>query len=85
MGALGATGFIAAAGLSQHAKAAAGAALTGSALRGPYLDLTTGAGNKVAWARLHSDIDPSKQEHSWFRGYVMAARPGESLQDLFGF
>ncbi len=85
MGALGAAGAIAAAGLSQHAKAAAGAALTGSALKGPYLDLTTGAGNKVAWARLHSDIDPSKQKHSWFRGYVMAARPDEPLQDLFGF
>lgn len=85
IGALGAAGIATATALPQRSGAASPAAPVGTALTGPYLDLSTGAGNKVAWARLHADIDPAKQKHSWFRGYVMAARPGEPLLDLFGF
>ena len=34
---------------------------SGPSLKGPYLDLTTGPGNKVGYARLNGDLDESKQ------------------------
>lgn len=81
IGGIGAASLVAGAGVqvkSAHAS-------TPASLKGPYLDLSTGEGNKIAWARIHSDIDTTKQKHSWFKGYVMALRPGERTQDLFGF
>lgn len=52
---------------------------------GPYVDLRTAQGNQIAYARLTSELDESKQRHGWFKGYVMGVRPGEQILDLFGF
>ncbi|MCP4925172.1 MAG: DUF1838 domain-containing protein [Gammaproteobacteria bacterium] len=77
--AMGATG-------STHAQTAASLApARGDAIKGPYLDLTTGKGNQLAWARLNGDLDETQQKHGWFKGYVMAVRPGKKVEDLFGF
>ena len=54
-------------------------------LSGPYIDLSTGEGNKIAFARTQGDLDESKQKVGWFKGYVMGVRPGEAIRDLFGF
>ena len=52
---------------------------------GPYVDLRTGAGNQIGYARMQGDLDESKQRIGWFKGYVMGVRPGEKIRDLFGF
>ncbi len=56
----------------------------GPALEGPYLDLRTGKGNKLAYARLQGDLDPTKQKYFWFKGYVSGVRPGKRIDDLCG-
>jgi hypothetical protein len=56
----------------------------GPAIEGPYLDLRTGRGNQLAYARIQGDIDFGKQKYYWFKGSVMANRPGKKIQDLFG-
>ena len=56
----------------------------GPALEGPYIDLRTGRGNQLAYARIQSDIDFGKQKYFWFKGYVSAVQPGKAIQDLFG-
>ena len=56
----------------------------GPAIEGPYLDLRTGRGNQLAYARLQSDIDFGKQKYFWFKGYVSANRPNKKLEDMFG-
>lgn len=56
----------------------------GPALEGPYLDLRTGKGNKLAYARLQGNLDASKQKHFWFQGYVYAVQPGKKVMDLVG-
>ncbi len=61
-----------------------GTAVGGDALEGPYLDLHTGRGNQLAYARLQSDIDWGKQKYFWFKGYVMVHRPEKRIQDVFG-
>lgn len=43
----------------------------GKDLKGPYLDLGTGVGNKFAYARLNGDLDETKQKYGWFKGYIM--------------
>lgn len=58
---------------------------SGNAIRGPYLDLTTPKGNVLALARMNGDLDESKQKHGWYKGYVMAVRPGKRVEDLIGF
>lgn len=62
----------------------AGTAVGGAALRGPYLDLTTGRGNQLAYARLQGNLDFESQKYFWFKGYVMGHRPLERVKDLFG-
>ena len=54
-------------------------------LSGPHVDLRTGEGNKIAYARTQGDLDESRQKVGWFKGYVMGVRPGEAIRDLFGF
>ena len=54
-------------------------------LGGPYVDLGTGEGNKIAFARTQGNLDESIQKTGWFKGYVMGVRPGEAIRDLFGF
>ncbi|WP_446831483.1 DUF1838 family protein [Candidatus Foliamicus sp.] len=54
-------------------------------LSGPYVDLSTGEGNKIAYARTQGNLDESEQKTGWFKGYVMGVRPGEKIRDLFGF
>ena len=61
-----------------------GTPVGGAALRGPYLDLTTGPGNQLAYARIQSDLDFGKQKYFWFKGYVMGQRPAKRIQDLVG-
>ncbi|MCS6948101.1 MAG: DUF1838 domain-containing protein [Steroidobacteraceae bacterium] len=56
----------------------------GPGLRGPYLDLTTGRGNQLAYARLQGDLDFGKQKYFWFKGYVMAVEPNKKIVDLLG-
>ena len=56
----------------------------GPALEGPYLDLRTGKGNKLAYARIQGDLDNSKQKYFWFKGYVSGVRPGKKIDDLCG-
>ncbi|MBM4197386.1 MAG: DUF1838 domain-containing protein [Gammaproteobacteria bacterium] len=56
----------------------------GPAIEGPYLDLRTGRGNQLAYARIQGDIDFGRQKYYWFKGSIMANRPGEKTQDLFG-
>jgi len=56
----------------------------GDAITGPYIDLTTGRGNQLAYARIQSDIDFGKQKYFWFQGYVMGVRPNKRINDLFG-
>jgi hypothetical protein len=56
----------------------------GPALKGPYLDLTTGKGNQLAYARIQGNLDPAKQKHFWFKGYVNAVQPGKKIVDLVG-
>ena len=56
----------------------------GDALNGPYLDLRTGVGNKLAYSRLNGDLDESKQKIGWFKGYVMAIRPNKPILDVLG-
>lgn len=71
------------------AHAAAGSATTsrygkGPGLEGPYLDLRTGKGNKLAYARIQGNLDPTKQKYFWFKGYVTGVRPGKKIDDLCG-
>jgi len=74
VGAAGAATFAFSA-MGQQARAdshmSPGTPVGGAALRGPYLDLTTGPGNQLAYARIQSDLDFGKQKYFWFKGYVM--------------
>ena len=74
------------AAMSRQAQANVGAATYGygPAIEGPYLDLRTGRGNQLAYARLQSDIDFGNQKYFWFKGYVTANRPSQKLDDLIG-
>lgn len=56
----------------------------GPALEGPYIDLRTGKGNKLAYARLQGDLDFGKQKYFWFKGYASGVRPGKRIDDLCG-
>ena len=56
----------------------------GPAIEGPYLDLRTGKGNQMAYARIQGDIDFGKQKYFWFKGYVNAVQPGKRIVDLVG-
>ncbi len=56
----------------------------GTALQGPYVDLRTGRGNQLAYARIQGDIDFGKPKYFWFKGYVMSVEPGKKVQDLIG-
>ena len=56
----------------------------GPGLKGPYLDLGTGKGNQLAYARLQGDLDFGKPKYFWFKGYGMAVEPNKKIQDLFG-
>jgi hypothetical protein len=57
---------------------------TGPGLKGPYLDLATGKGNQLAYARLQGDLDFGKQKYFWFKGYVMGVEPNKKIVDLMG-
>jgi hypothetical protein len=85
VGALGAStmALMAAAGTA-NAKAMASQGGTGPALKGPYLDLSTGVGNQLAYARIQGDLDFGKQKYFWFKGYASAVQPGKKIQDLVG-
>ena len=56
----------------------------GPALEGPYLDLRTGKGNQLAYARLQGDLDYGKQKYFWFKGYAYGVQPGKKIVDLCG-
>jgi len=86
MGAAGAMGMaLSAMGREAHARTEAASRYGfGPAIKGPYLDLTTGRGNQLAYARIQSDIDFGKQKYFWFKGYVAGNRPAKKIDDLFG-
>lgn len=63
---------------------AASGAKHGTGMDGPYLDLRTGKGNQLAYARIQGDLDFGKQKYFWFKGYVMGIRPDKKIDDLFG-
>ena len=86
VGAAGAMG-LALSTMGQQAQARTGSASQygyGPAIKGSYLDLTTGRGNQLAYARLQSDIDFGKQKYFWFKGYVAGNRPMKKIQNLIG-
>ena len=92
-GGLGASLAIGAAGMASlggstlaAAKAAPATSMygIGPGLKGPYLDLTTGRGNQLAYARIQGDLNFGKQKYFWFRGYVMAVEPNKKIVDLMG-
>ncbi|MCC5869234.1 MAG: DUF1838 family protein [Gammaproteobacteria bacterium] len=56
----------------------------GPALEGPYLDLRTGRGNQLAYARLQGDLDWGKQKYFWFKGYIMGIEPHKQIRNLVG-
>ena len=56
----------------------------GPGLKGPYLDLSTGKGNQLAYARIQGDLDFGKQKYFWFKGYVYAVEPMKKIVDLMG-
>jgi len=56
----------------------------GPGLEGPYLDLRTGKGNQLAYARIQGDLDWGKQKYFWFKGYTYAVQPGKKIVDLCG-
>jgi hypothetical protein len=56
----------------------------GAALEGPFLDLRTGRGNQLAYARIQGDLDFGKQKYFWFKGYVYGVEPQKKIVDLFG-
>ncbi|MBM4197428.1 MAG: hypothetical protein FJ197_10120, partial [Gammaproteobacteria bacterium] len=56
----------------------------GPAIEGPYLDLRTGKGNQMAYARIQGDTNWGQQKYFWFKGYVNAVRPGKRIEDLVG-
>lgn len=72
-------------GASRAAGRVSSAQAQGDVLKGPYLDLTTGKGNQIAVARMNGDLDESKQKHGWYKGFAMAVRPGNKVEDLVGF
>ena len=87
VGAMGA-GALALNMMSNHAKADSAASYgqsMGQSLSGPYIDLMTGPGNKVGYARLNGDLDESKQKYGWFKGFIMAIRPNKPILDALGF
>jgi hypothetical protein len=84
--AIGAAGL---AGLSLGPTASAASLLTsqygmGPGLKGPYLDLSTGKGNQLAYARIQGDLDFGKQKYFWFKGYVYAVEPMRKVVNLVG-
>ena len=86
VGALGAATLA----LNAYSRQAAAAGLGGSvggkgpALEGPYLDLRTGKGSQMGYARIQGDTDWGKQKYFWFKGYVNAVQPGKRIVDLVG-
>jgi len=56
----------------------------GPGLKGPHLDLTTGRGNQLAYAKIQGDLDYGKQKYFWFKGYLMAVEPNKRIVDLMG-
>ena len=56
----------------------------GEAINGPYLDLTKGPDNKLAYSWMNGDLDESKQKIGWFKGYIMALRPNKPIIDCVG-
>ena len=56
----------------------------GPGLKGPYLDLSTGKGNQLAYARIQGDLDFGKPKYFWFKGYLMGVEPHKKVVDLMG-
>jgi hypothetical protein len=86
--ALGMSGaaFAALSGMAHAKKTAAMNSLygKGTGLEGPYLDLRTGRGNQLAYARIQGDLDFGKQKYFWFKGYAMGIEPMKKIQNLIG-
>ena len=81
------TGTLTAGMTTTAAVATAAESVTSGApsLRGPYLDLTTGKGNMLAFARMNANLDETKVKYGSASGVVSGVRPGEPVRDLFAF
>ena len=86
IGAAGAAGLALGAFAQSAAAAGSGGSVGGKgpALEGPLLDLRTGKGNQMAYARIQGDTDWGKQKYFWFKGYVNAVQPGQRAVNLVG-
>ncbi|MCL4790740.1 MAG: hypothetical protein KJ040_01660 [Gammaproteobacteria bacterium] len=83
IGAAGAAG-LALGAFAPTADAAGSVGGKGPAIEGPLLDLRTGKGNQMAYARIQGDTDWGKQKYFWFKGYVNAVQPGQRAVNLVG-
>ncbi len=83
VGALGASA-LALGAYSEKAAAMTSMGGKGPAIEGPYLDLRTGKGNQMAYARIQGDTDWGKNKYFWFKGYINAIQPEKRIQDLMG-
>lgn len=54
-------------------------------LKGDFLDLTTTAGNREAFARIMGNTDMTSTKYGWYSGIVHGVLPGEKIRDLVGF
>lgn len=83
---LAGAGALAASSLVGEAGAIPGAGpQSGDDLKGPFLDLSTPAGNREAWARLLGNTDMRSTKYGWAQGLIQGVRPGEAIRDLVGF
>ncbi|MDQ1303724.1 MAG: hypothetical protein QG595_1707, partial [Pseudomonadota bacterium] len=76
IGAAGAAGLALGAFTSSAAAADSGGSIggRGPGIEGPFLDLRTGRGNQMAYARIQGDTDWGRQKYFWFKGYVNAVQ-----------
>lgn len=49
------------------------------------IDFNNPRWNRDAWARIHGDMDSSKERIGYCSGTVMAVRPGEAVKPFLGF
>ncbi len=70
--------------ISRSAEAASQTSREALLTPGDATDLTTGKGNMLTMARIHSNMDASKIKHGWYTGRVMAVQEGQAVRDLLG-
>ena len=82
---VGGLGVAAGSSLALNIPSARASRIDADALKGPYIDLTTAAGNVNAMARVQGSLNVGETKYGWFSGNVMGVRDNEPLRDLFKF